>query len=119
MEERGMVSTPKGSPHPDYRLSHCHNGRPLWGRYLSTRQQSGGASHSPAIERRRFQRLGGTIADNQIHAAKIRINEGSAKEKVVFLLHFRVKVSSAKPEIRINEGIYLVMTVSFIIFATD
>ena len=50
-------------------------GRPLWGRYLFARQLSGGAPHTPAIERRRsfptcgrlpvaFQRLGDTVADN-------------------------------------------------------
>jgi len=53
MEERSMLSTPRGSPNPECRLSHCHNGRPLWGRYLCAGQQSGGAPHAPATERRR------------------------------------------------------------------
>jgi len=39
-------------------------GRPLL-RYWR-RLTSGGATHAPVIERRRFQRLGGTIADNHI-----------------------------------------------------
>jgi hypothetical protein len=53
------VSTPKGSPIPEYRLSHCHNGRPRWGRYHDALFHPGvlAALVPPATERRRLQRL--------------------------------------------------------------
>ena len=39
------------------------DGRPLQGRFRY-HSMSGGATHAPVIERRRFQRLGGMITDN-------------------------------------------------------
>ena len=41
-----------------------------------------------------FQRL-------SISAAKVRISEGNAKEKAIFLLHFRMKVPSTMSKVQL------------------